>query len=126
MTRTRDEATSIAVTTAPNSMCSGRSVAVDALSAERLASLRRIRHSLSAKVVAAYDGPFWRERSQNGVAYSDGVLGSTWPQTHGVLSALVAPERLSFFLASDPAADRNSCAPSWSGSTAVVRRTRWR
>jgi monoamine oxidase len=80
-----------------------RRVAIEGLSAQRLAALRRIRHSLSAKVVAAYETPFWRENGHNGPAYSDGILGSTWAQTQGVLSALVAPERLAFYAATDPA-----------------------
>jgi monoamine oxidase len=31
------------------------------------------------------------------------VLGSTWPQSPGILSALVPPERLAAFAATDPA-----------------------
>ena len=31
------------------------------------------------------------------------MLGSTWPQQHGVLSALVPPERYAAFAAADPA-----------------------
>lgn len=80
-----------------------RRVAIDGLSPERLNALRRIRHSLTAKVVTAYETPFWRDIGQNGLAYSDGIMGATWAQTQGVLSGLVAPERLAFYLASDPA-----------------------
>ena len=46
--------------------------------------------------------PFWRDRGQNGLAESEGILGSTWPQQHGVLSALVPPERFAAFAATDP------------------------
>ena len=65
-------------------------------------SLRRQRHAWAAKFVAAYDDPFWRDRGQNALAESEGVLGSTWPQQHGVLSALVPPERYAAFAATDP------------------------
>lgn len=81
-----------------------RKIPITGLSDERLNALRRIRNSLSAKVVAAYRTPFWRENGQNGLAYGDGMLGSTWVQNTGVLSALVAPQQLSFFIAGDQTA----------------------
>ncbi len=62
----------------------------------------RQRHAWAATFVAAYDAPFWRERGQNALSDSEGVLGSTWPQQHGVLSALVPPERYASFAGSDP------------------------
>jgi monoamine oxidase len=79
-----------------------RDVRIEGLSPERLASLRRVRHALAAKAVAAYPTPFWRERGQNGLAESEGVLGSTWPQADGVLSMLVPPERLAHHVAASP------------------------
>jgi monoamine oxidase len=79
-----------------------RDLAITGVSDERLASLRRQRHAWAAKFVAAYDRPFWRDRGQNGLAESEGVIGSTWPQHEGVLSALVPPERYAAFAASDP------------------------
>ncbi len=79
-----------------------RDVEISGVSEERLTSLRRQRHAWAAKFVAAYDLPFWRDRGQNGLSESEGVLGSTWPQTDGVLSALVPPERYAAFVASDP------------------------
>jgi monoamine oxidase len=79
-----------------------RDIAIEGVSADRLTSLRRQRHAWAAKVVAAYDEPFWRERGQNGLAESEGTIGSTWPQEHGVLSALVPPERYAAFAATDP------------------------
>ncbi len=79
-----------------------RDLEVDGVSDERLASLRRQRHAWAAKFVAAYDEPFWRARGQNGLSECEGVLGSTWPQQHGVLSALVPPERYAAFAATDP------------------------
>ena len=68
----------------------------------RLTSLRRQRHAWAAKFVAAYDEPFWRDTGQNALSESEGVLGSTWPQQEGVLSALVPPERYAAFAATDP------------------------
>ena len=79
-----------------------RDIAIEGVSAERLTSLRRQRHAWAAKFVAAYDEPFWRERGQNALAETEGTLGSTWPQQHGVLSALVPPERYAAFAATDP------------------------
>ena len=79
-----------------------RDIDIDGVSEARLTSLRRQRHAWAAKFVAAYDGPFWRDRGQNALAESEGVLGSTWPQQHGVLSALVPPERYASFVATDP------------------------
>jgi len=81
-----------------------RRVAITGLSSERLESLHRIRNSLTAKVVAAYETSFWRSQGQSGSAYGDGLLGSTWVQGPGVLSALVPPAQLSFHLAGDQAA----------------------
>ncbi len=81
-----------------------RRIPITGLTDVRLDALHRIRNSLSAKVVAAYETPFWRESGRNGLAYGDGVLGSTWAQGYGVLSALVPPGQLSFYLAGDPSA----------------------
>jgi monoamine oxidase len=80
-----------------------RDLEIEGVSEARLTSLRRQRHAWAAKFVAAYDGPFWRARGQNALAESEGVLGSTWPQEEGVLSALVPPERYAAFAATDPA-----------------------
>jgi monoamine oxidase len=79
-----------------------RDIDIVGVSEARLASLRRQRHAWAAKFVAAYDEPFWRARGQNALAESEGVLGSTWPQQHGVLSALVPPERYAAFASADP------------------------
>ena len=79
-----------------------RDIDIQGVSDERLASLRRQRHAWAAKFVAAYDEPFWQARGQNALSESQGVLGSTWPQQHGVLSALVPPERYAAFAATDP------------------------
>lgn len=81
-----------------------RAIAITGVSAARVTALHRIRNSLTAKVVAVYRDSFWRAHGKNGSAYGDGVLGSTWVQGPGVLSALVPPAELAFFLAGDPSA----------------------
>ncbi|MEV8531550.1 NAD(P)/FAD-dependent oxidoreductase [Streptomyces sp. NPDC051211] len=75
-----------------------RSVAVTGVSDERLAALHRQRHALAAKFTAVYDKPFWRDRGRSGLSECEGVLGSTWPQSEGILSALVPPERYGVLL----------------------------
>ncbi|HEY4827667.1 MAG TPA: NAD(P)/FAD-dependent oxidoreductase [Solirubrobacteraceae bacterium] len=84
-----------------------RAIEIAGLSDARLRSLRSQRQSLAAKVVAAYDTSFWQEAGQNGLAECEWLFGSTWPQSLGVLSMLVPPERLSAFLAA-PEAVRSS------------------
>jgi monoamine oxidase/putrescine oxidase len=83
-----------------------RAVEIRGLSDERLSSLRAQRHALAAKVVVAYEDSFWQRTGQNGLAETEWLFGSTWPQRAGVLSLLVPPERLSAFLAAPPAARR--------------------
>ena len=74
------------------------------MSDERRASLDRQRHALAVKVVFAYETSFWEEQGQNGDAYWEtGVIGGTWVQREGIISALVPPERLAAFLATSPA-----------------------
>jgi monoamine oxidase len=81
-----------------------RRVAIDGVSRERLASLDRQRHALAVKVCFAYERSWWEEQGQNGSMYFEtGMLGGTWPQREGILSALVPPERLAAFLATSPA-----------------------
>ncbi|MEV6316286.1 NAD(P)/FAD-dependent oxidoreductase [Streptomyces sp. NPDC051776] len=75
-----------------------RALSVTGVSDERLASLRRQRQAVTAKFVAAYDQPFWRLRDLNGLSECEGVLGSTWPQNTGILSALIPPERYGVLL----------------------------
>ncbi len=82
-----------------------REIEIRGLSGTRLDSLRRHRHALAAKVVAAYPEPFWQAAGQNGLAETEWLFGSTWSQGGGVLSMLVPPERLSAFVAA-PAAQR--------------------
>ncbi|MGW7297446.1 flavin monoamine oxidase family protein [Streptomyces sp. NPDC054829] len=79
-----------------------RDVAVSGVSDERLASLHRQRQAVAAKFAAVYDRPFWRDAGLNGLSETEGVLGSTWPQNQGVLSALVPPERYGVLLGTPP------------------------
>jgi monoamine oxidase len=80
-----------------------RDLRITGLSEARLASLRRQRHALAAKVVVAYPTSFWLAKGQNGFASSEAILGGIWPQRDdGVLSTLVPPERLPAFLATSP------------------------
>ena len=84
-----------------------RDVHITGVSDQRLASLRRQRHALAAKVVVAYATSFWLDNGQNGFASSEAILGGIWPQRDdGVLSTLVAPERLSAYHATDQATRR--------------------
>ena len=85
-----------------------RAVAITGLSAARLASLRAQRHALAAKVVVAYRESFWQRRGQNGLAETEWLFGSTWPQGAGVLSLLVPPERFAPFVAAPPEARRQT------------------
>jgi monoamine oxidase len=80
-----------------------RRIAIQGVSRDRLASLDRQRHALAAKVVFAYETSWWEEQGQNGTMYFEkGMMGGTWPQREGILSALVPPERLGAFLATSP------------------------
>ncbi len=79
-----------------------REIEITGVSDARLRSLRAQRHALAAKVVVAYQDSFWQEAGQNGLAESEWLFGSTWPQGPGVLSLLVPPERFAAFLAAPP------------------------
>ncbi|MFY9579713.1 MAG: NAD(P)/FAD-dependent oxidoreductase [Gaiellaceae bacterium] len=66
---------------------------------ERLESLRHQRHALAAKIVTVYARSVWVDVGANGLCEGEHLLGSTWPQREGVLSALVPPERFAHLLA---------------------------
>jgi monoamine oxidase len=83
-----------------------RSVRIAGVSDRRVASLRAQRHALAAKVVAAYEEPFWQRNDQNGLAETEWLFGSSWPQAGAVLSMLVPPERFAPFVAAPPPARR--------------------
>ena len=89
-----------------------RAIDVRGVPDQRLRSLRRQRHALAAKVVATYRRSVWSDAGADGVTYGEGLLGSTWPQGPGVLSMLVAPERIGLLLAApDDVAVREDVAP---------------
>jgi monoamine oxidase len=71
-----------------------RDIRVEGLSPQRLESLHRQRHARAGKYAVAYGTSFWRAQGQNGLAESENLFGSTWPQGEGLLSVLVPPERL--------------------------------
>ena len=67
-----------------------RDIDIEGVSDERLTSLRRQRHALGGQVRGGVrPSRSGATRGQNALSESEGVLGSTWPQQHGVLSALV-------------------------------------
>jgi monoamine oxidase len=72
---------------------------LDGVDPDRLRSLRCQRSALAAKVVAVYERSVWDDVGANGLSEGEHLLGSTWPQREGVLSALVPPERLAYLLA---------------------------
>ena len=85
---------------------------------ERLASLRAQRTRSRPR-----SSPSTRARSgrtrRNGLAEGEHVLGSTWPQREGVLSALVPPERLALpARTAESRPRRGSSTTSSSGCTA--------
>ncbi|MGH2869821.1 MAG: flavin monoamine oxidase family protein [Solirubrobacteraceae bacterium] len=85
-----------------------RNIRIDGLSVERLRSLHAQRHSLAAKVVVAYQASFWQLTGQNGLAETEWLFGSTWPQGDGLLSLLVPPERFAAFVAAPPEVRRQT------------------
>lgn len=80
-------------------------VRLEGVSDARVASLRRQRHALAAKLVTVYDCSVWADLGANGLSEGEHLLASTWPQRDGVLSGLVPPERIGWLLAVD-AGDR--------------------
>jgi monoamine oxidase len=81
-----------------------RHVRVEGVSEERMLSLDRQRNALAAKVVFTYADSFWHEHGQNGDVYFEtAVMGGTWVQREGIMSALVPPERLAAFLTTSQA-----------------------
>jgi monoamine oxidase len=77
-------------------------VEITGVDPDRLRSLRAQRSALAAKAVAVYDRSLWAEAGANGLSEGEGLLGSTWPQREGTLSALVPPDRLGYLLAVPP------------------------
>ena len=74
-------------------------IEIDGVSPERLASLRVQRQAPAAKVVTVYERSVWADLDANGLSEGEQLLSSTWPQRDGVLSGLVAPERVMWLAA---------------------------
>jgi monoamine oxidase len=74
-------------------------IEIDGVHPDRVESLRRQRHALAAKLVTVYERSVWSDAGANGLAESEHLLSSTWPQRRGVLSGLIAPERIGWLLA---------------------------
>ena len=80
-----------------------RRVLVEGVSEARMTSLDRQRNALAAKACFVYDDSFWEDQGQNGDSFFEtAVLGGTWTQREGVMSALIPPERLAAFLTTSP------------------------
>ena len=74
-------------------------ITIEGVAPPRLASLHAQRMAHAAKVVAVYGRSIWADVGANGLAEGEHVIGSTWQQRAGVLSALVPPERIAHLLA---------------------------
>ncbi len=80
-----------------------RSIAIEGVSSERLASLDRQRHALAAKACFSYPDSFWERDGLNGIAYLEtAMIGGAWAQGEGILSTLIPPERLAALLSTSP------------------------
>ncbi|MER3389616.1 MAG: NAD(P)/FAD-dependent oxidoreductase [Microcella sp.] len=72
-----------------------RDLRISGVSAEYLASVQRREHAPTAKLVTVYESSFWEGNGQNGTGYFERtLLGGTWVQNTGILSALVPVDRL--------------------------------
>ncbi len=77
-----------------------RRISIVGVSSKRLGSLHRQRHALAAKACFSYPDSFWERKGLNATAYMETtMIGGTWPQRDGIISALIPPERLAAFIA---------------------------
>ena len=75
-----------------------RDITVVGVSDARLASLHSQRNARVSKVVYVFPESFWERNDQNGSSYfEEGIIGGTWSQRDGILSALIPPERHGLF-----------------------------
>ncbi|MYS53544.1 NAD(P)-binding protein [Streptomyces sp. SID6013] len=94
-----------------------RDLHITGVSADRLASLYAQRHASASKVVYVYDTSFWEANDQNGSSYYEhALIGGTWSQREGVLSALVPPERHALFESSPRATVRAELIDTLAGA----------
>ncbi len=77
-----------------------RDLRITGLSKEYLESVTWRQHSIAAKFVPVYESSFWDKNGQNGTGFFENtLLGGTWEQTEGALSALVPVDRIGPYLA---------------------------
>lgn len=75
-----------------------RDITVEGVSDARLASLHSQRNARVSKVVYVFPDSFWERNDQNGSSYfEEGIIGGTWSQRDGILSALIPAERHGIF-----------------------------
>jgi monoamine oxidase len=80
-----------------------RDVTITGVSTSRLDSLHRQQHAPVVKYVPVYESSFWENQGQNGTGYFESaILGGTWVQNDGVISALVPVDRLGVYNALPP------------------------
>ncbi|UTT62874.1 flavin monoamine oxidase family protein [Microcella humidisoli] len=72
-----------------------RDLCISGVSEAYLAAATRRQHAPAAKLVTVHASSFWEANGQNGTGYFEHtLLGGTWVQTDGALSALVPVDRL--------------------------------
>lgn len=72
-----------------------RDLRISGVSEAYLAAATRRQHASAAKLVTVHATSFWEANGQNGTGYFEHtLLGGTWVQTDGALSALVPVDRL--------------------------------
>ena len=77
-----------------------RDVTITGVSAPRLDSLHRQQHAPTVKYVPVYESSFWEAQGQNGTGYFEStMLGGTWVQNDGAISALVPVDKLGAYFA---------------------------
>jgi len=77
-----------------------RDVTITGVSAARLDSLHRQHHAPTVKYVPVYESSFWEGQGQNGTGYFETtMLGGTWVQNDGAISALVPVDKLGAYFA---------------------------
>lgn len=80
-----------------------RDLRITGVSDERLDSLHRQQHAPAVKYVPVYETSFWESQGQNGTGYFESaILGGTWVQNDGIISALVPVDRLGAYNALPP------------------------
>ncbi len=80
-----------------------RDVTITGVSRARLDSLHRQQHAPTVKYVPVYETSFWESQGQNGTGYFETtMLGGTWVQNDGAISALVPVDRLGAYFALPP------------------------